>query len=152
MYGLKLKVVLKWRDIILEIYKWFHWYPVLKCRELLNRGVLNHRDHCIYIYVTFHTFTGSLGGGGATGDAAAAAAAVIFCSRSRRATRSWVWCILEGTDAWKHTNTLNICDIYVGVRAMKIIQRLSRVWRHQGLSPRITLIIRIKGYLYHCCW
>ncbi len=29
------------------MYKWCHWYPVLKCRELLNRGVLNRRDHCI---------------------------------------------------------------------------------------------------------
>ncbi len=32
---------------ILKTYEWCHWYPVLKCRELLNRGVLNCRDHCI---------------------------------------------------------------------------------------------------------
>ncbi len=45
-YGLKLKVVLNKRDVHTEnIYEWCHWYPVLKCRELLNRGVLNRRDH-----------------------------------------------------------------------------------------------------------
>ncbi len=47
-YDLKLKVVLKYRRgiFILKIYNWCHWYPVLKCREFLNRGVLNRRDHC----------------------------------------------------------------------------------------------------------
>ncbi len=33
--------------MVLQIYKWCYWYPVLKCRELLNRGVLNRGDHCI---------------------------------------------------------------------------------------------------------
>ncbi len=33
----------------LKVYKWCHWYPVLKCRELLNRGALNCRDHCMTI-------------------------------------------------------------------------------------------------------
>ncbi len=33
------------------MYRWCHWYPVLKYRELLNRGVLNRRDHCTRIGV-----------------------------------------------------------------------------------------------------
>ena len=33
---------------MLKIYKLCYSYPVLKCRELLNRGVLNRRDHCIH--------------------------------------------------------------------------------------------------------
>ena len=46
-------MVLNWRwsknrgMFILKIYEWCHWYPVLKCMELLNRGVLNRRDHCM---------------------------------------------------------------------------------------------------------
>ncbi len=38
---------------MLKIYKWCHLYPALKCRELLNRGVLNRRDRCIYFLVVF---------------------------------------------------------------------------------------------------
>ncbi len=37
---------------ILKIYEWSHRYPVLKCRELLNRGVLNCRDHCTLVPIS----------------------------------------------------------------------------------------------------
>ncbi len=44
-YGLKFKVVLEWRDIYIESIR---LGMVLKWRDLLSGGVLNHRDHCIY--------------------------------------------------------------------------------------------------------
>ena len=45
--GLKLKVVLKSRDIYIENVRVVSVIrPVLKQRELLNGGVLNRRDHC----------------------------------------------------------------------------------------------------------
>ncbi len=45
--GLKLKVVLKWRDLYIENIRVMSL--VLKWRKLLNRGVLNRRDPCISI-------------------------------------------------------------------------------------------------------
>ncbi len=54
-YDLKFEVVLKWRDIYIEnISSGFtDSQPVLKWRELLNRGVLNRKDHCMYIAVQY---------------------------------------------------------------------------------------------------
>ena len=50
--GLKLKVVLKSRDIYIENVRVVSVIrPVLKQRELLNGGVLNRRDHCTYVYI-----------------------------------------------------------------------------------------------------
>ncbi len=55
-------MVLNWRwswnrgIFILKIYKWCHWYPMLKCRELINRGVFNCRNHCTaYTVATLET-------------------------------------------------------------------------------------------------
>ncbi len=56
-YGLKWKVVLKQRDIYTENIHVVSLISSLKCRELLNRGVLNHRDHCTVnaCEAAFHT-------------------------------------------------------------------------------------------------
>ncbi len=49
-YGLKLEVVLKWKDIYIENILYnscVAGWPILKWTKLLNGGVLNHRHHCI---------------------------------------------------------------------------------------------------------
>ncbi len=35
------------------------WWPVLKCRDLLNRWVLNHRDHCSMRVINFDFIDGT---------------------------------------------------------------------------------------------
>ncbi len=43
---LKLKMVLKWRDTYIEKIRTVPLIASLKMEGIVNRGVLNHRDHC----------------------------------------------------------------------------------------------------------
>ena len=45
-YDLKLEVVLKRMDLYIENIRMVPLVAGLKWRDLLNGGVLNHRDHC----------------------------------------------------------------------------------------------------------
>ena len=53
-YGLKLKVVLKWKDIYIENIIMVSLIAGLKIEEFLKGGVLNHRDHCTYHHVNLY--------------------------------------------------------------------------------------------------